>query len=59
MKIVRAGIVGRGILLREDRDDRRWEVVDVLDERDGLLATYVEGRHSPGEQHGISNGKNR
>ena len=48
-----------GSRLREDRDDRRREVVDVLDEGDGLLATHVERRDRAGEQHRVADGQNR
>ncbi len=54
IEIILAGVVRRGIALREDDDDRLAEVLDVLDERDRLLAAHVERRDGAGEQHGVA-----
>jgi len=54
MEVIRSRIVRRRILLREDRDDGRGEVVDVFHQRDRLLATNVERRDRAGEQHRIA-----
>ena len=59
VKVVLAGIVGRRITLGEDGDDGRGEVVDVLDEGDGLLAADVEGRHGAGEEDRVPYGQDR
>ncbi len=59
VKVFAAGIVGRRIALREDRDDRRRQVVDVFDQRDRLLPTDVEWRDSAGKEDGVADGKNR
>ncbi len=57
VQVVEARIVRRRIALREDRDDRPRQVVDVLDERDRLLAPHVERRDRAGEQHRVADGK--
>ena len=59
VEVALVGIVGRRIALCEDRDDGLIEVVDVLDERDRLLAAHVERRDCPGEEHGVANRENR
>jgi hypothetical protein len=54
VEVFLSGIVRRRIALGEDGDHRPGEVVDVLDEGDGLLATHVERRNRPGEQDRVA-----
>ncbi len=59
VEVVLVRIVGRGVALREDRDDRLREVVDVLDQRDRLLATDVEGGDRTRKQDGVPDREDR
>ena len=57
VQVLGAGIVGRGILLREDGDDGAREVVHVLDEGDALLAPHVERSDGAREEHRVPDGE--
>ena len=59
IEVVLVRIVRRGVPLGDDRDDRLIEVLDVLDERDGLLAAHVKGRDGRWEQHRVPDRQNR
>ena len=59
VQIVGCRIIRRRIALREDGDHRAVEVVNVLDQRDGLFTTYVEGSNGAGKQHRVANRQHR
>jgi hypothetical protein len=59
IEILVARVVGRGVFLREDDDRRLRLAFEIFDQRDRLLATYVEGRNRSGEQDMISDRKQR
>jgi hypothetical protein len=54
VKVFLARIVGRRVALSENRDDRRRKVVDVFNERYGLLPTDVERRHGTRKENCIA-----
>ena len=57
VEIFRAWIVRRRVLLSEDGNDRRREVVDVLHERDRFLTADVERGHVAREEHRVADGE--
>ena len=59
VEVVVARVVGGGVALGEDRDDRAGQVVDVLDERDRLLAADVERGDGAREEHGVADRQDR
>ena len=59
VQVLLAWVVGRRVALRENRDDRGRQVVDVLDQRDGLLASHVERGDGAGEEDRVADGEDR
>jgi len=59
IEVVLVRIVCGRVTLGDDRDDRLIEVLDVLDERDGLLTAHIEGRDSRWKEHGVTDRQNR
>ena len=58
-EIVRAGIVGRRILLRKNRDHGGRQIVDVLDESHGFFTTDVERSDCSWKQDRVADREDR